>query len=132
MLRRPPRSTRTYTLFPYTTRFRSLRAEGVLKEALARILEQAQSRKIRALARLSIRVFEPADGFRLLSVVGAIRSASTAAFIGGEYETAAGSSVAVTYEGPPPDALPLKAFLEPQLRATAERDVKVPERKSGW
>src|SRR3546814_19128795 len=23
MLRRPPRSTRTYTLFPYTTRFRS-------------------------------------------------------------------------------------------------------------
>src|SRR3546814_4449020 len=24
MLRRPPRSTRTYTLFPYTTRFRSL------------------------------------------------------------------------------------------------------------
>src|SRR3546814_123894 len=25
MIRRPPRSTRTYTLFPYTTRFRSLR-----------------------------------------------------------------------------------------------------------
>src|SRR3546814_9867359 len=25
MLRRPPRSTRTYTLFPYTTRFRSSR-----------------------------------------------------------------------------------------------------------
>src|SRR3546814_3425327 len=25
MLRRPPRSTRTYTLFPYTTLFRSLR-----------------------------------------------------------------------------------------------------------
>src|SRR3546814_11068373 len=24
MIRRPPRSTRTYTLFPYTTRFRSL------------------------------------------------------------------------------------------------------------
>src|SRR3546814_12363792 len=29
MLRRPPRSTRTYTLFPYTTLFRStLQAEG--------------------------------------------------------------------------------------------------------
>src|SRR3546814_1836907 len=25
MIRRPPRSTRTYTLFPYTTRFRSVR-----------------------------------------------------------------------------------------------------------
>src|SRR3546814_15690715 len=65
MMRRPPRSTRTVTLFPDTTLFRS------------------------------------------------------------EYETAAGSSVAVTYEGTPQDALPLKDFLEPQLRVAAERDVKV-------
>src|SRR3546814_6418657 len=28
MIRRPPRSTRTDTLFPYTTLFRSLRVEG--------------------------------------------------------------------------------------------------------
>src|SRR3546814_16717813 len=28
MIRRPPRSTRTDTLFPYTTLFRSLEAEG--------------------------------------------------------------------------------------------------------
>src|SRR3546814_15654764 len=30
MIRRPPRSTRTDTLFPYTTRFRSVHAEAVL------------------------------------------------------------------------------------------------------
>src|SRR3546814_13033644 len=29
MIRRPPRSTSTYTLFPYTTLFRSPRAEGL-------------------------------------------------------------------------------------------------------
>src|SRR3546814_1898740 len=29
MIRLPPRSTRTYTLFPFTTRFRSLRKGGV-------------------------------------------------------------------------------------------------------
>src|SRR3546814_9285261 len=29
MIRRPPRSTRTYTLFPYTTRFRSLFISGL-------------------------------------------------------------------------------------------------------
>src|SRR3546814_20236542 len=29
MIRQPPRSTRTDTLFPYTTRFRSLEVEGV-------------------------------------------------------------------------------------------------------
>src|SRR3546814_12122056 len=35
MVRRPPRSTRTYTLFPYTTRFRSrIRAMKVIETAL--------------------------------------------------------------------------------------------------
>src|SRR3546814_4506864 len=31
MIRRPPRSTRTDTLFPYTTLFRSIRNEGTIK-----------------------------------------------------------------------------------------------------
>src|SRR3546814_3019338 len=31
MIRRPPRSTRTDTLFPYTTRFRSLQSGGGLR-----------------------------------------------------------------------------------------------------
>src|SRR3546814_4937132 len=38
MIRRPPRSTRTYTLFPYTTLFRSVVAnvlDGVLKLVVA-------------------------------------------------------------------------------------------------
>src|SRR3546814_8814699 len=32
MIRRPPRSTRTDTLFPYTTLFRSLEVDGMLRE----------------------------------------------------------------------------------------------------
>src|SRR3546814_3001622 len=35
MIRRPPRSTRTYTLFPYTTLFRSRRLGGPLPLQLA-------------------------------------------------------------------------------------------------
>ncbi len=103
----------------------ALRAEGVLKEALARIFEQAQARKVPALAWLSIRVFEPADGFRLLGVVGAIRTAEARARITGEYETAGGSTLLVEFKGTPQDALPVKDFLDPQLRAAAEKDVKV-------
>jgi hypothetical protein len=103
----------------------ALRAEGVLKEALTRILEQAQARKVAAIATLSIRVFEAADGFRLLNVVGAIRTADARASITGEYETTAGSAVSVGFEGTPQDALPVKDFLDPQLRAAAEKDVKV-------
>src|SRR3546814_2339796 len=34
MIRRPPRSTRTDTLFPYTTLFRSRRLEPIYKENL--------------------------------------------------------------------------------------------------
>src|SRR3546814_17800947 len=34
MIRRPPRSTRTDTLFPYTTLFRSLAEAALLKSAL--------------------------------------------------------------------------------------------------
>src|SRR3546814_8562912 len=40
MIRRPPRSTRTDTLFPYTTLFRSLKGKGVVRHigcAAARI-----------------------------------------------------------------------------------------------
>src|SRR3546814_13284565 len=36
MIRRPPRSTRTDTLFPYTTLFRSLRFASFLPSGLAR------------------------------------------------------------------------------------------------
>src|SRR3546814_18658415 len=43
MIRRPPRSTRTDTLFPYTTLFRSIAAEGAgftLLEYLAAVKER--------------------------------------------------------------------------------------------
>src|SRR3546814_8313636 len=42
MIRRPPRSTRTDTLFPYTTLFRSiLDDDAPVREALAELLEVA-------------------------------------------------------------------------------------------
>src|SRR3546814_7394816 len=42
MIRRPPRSTRTDTLFPYTTLFRSVRNPGIPihQDALARIFDR--------------------------------------------------------------------------------------------
>src|SRR3546814_7742641 len=37
MIRRPPRSTRTDTLFPYTTLFRSLLPQALIEEGIAEI-----------------------------------------------------------------------------------------------
>src|SRR3546814_9275843 len=39
MIRRPPRSTRTDTLFPYTTLFRSWSPDHALREMLPKIVE---------------------------------------------------------------------------------------------
>ena len=102
-----------------------LHAEGVLKEALSRLFEQAAVRRIAAISRLSIRVFEPADAFRLLGVIGAVREAEARATIKGEFETRQGSSVGITFEGVPQDALPLRDFLDPQLKLAAEKDLMV-------
>src|SRR3546814_3212078 len=49
MIRRPPRSTRTDTLFPYTTLFRSQAAKNA-DTALARALTESGARAARTLA----------------------------------------------------------------------------------
>src|SRR3546814_9428831 len=41
MMRRPPRSTRTYTLFPYTTRFRSHNGAKMARAEVEARLDQA-------------------------------------------------------------------------------------------
>ncbi len=103
-----------------------LHAEGVLREALIRLWEQARARKVDRLASLTIRVFDAADGFRLLSVVAAVKVADgkQASIVGG-YETATGSRLEVDFTGTPQDAGPLKDFLDPQLRAAREKNVEV-------
>src|SRR3546814_3066205 len=55
MLRRPPRSTRTDTLFPYTTLFRSTLREGVDTSSSTRLLtiEAEWKREMRSLTNVS-------------------------------------------------------------------------------
>src|SRR3546814_15813470 len=56
MIRLPPRSTRTDTLFPYTTLFRSGRRAGPLSgrgELRPRAVPERQARRCRAVARKS-------------------------------------------------------------------------------
>src|SRR5208283_2448186 len=50
----------------------SFTAEGLLKEALIRLWEQARARRVELIGSLTIRLFDAADAFRLLSVVTAI------------------------------------------------------------
>ena len=99
-------------------------AEGLLREALIRLWEQARGKGTKKIGRLRIRLFEAADAFRLLNVVGGISEAHKAATIEGGYETQDGGSFQLNFQGPVADAQPVREFLEPQLRAAASTDLQ--------
>ena len=103
---------------------RSFTAEGVLKEALIRLWEQARAKDVETIGVLSICMFEAGDAFRLLGAVGAIPGAAKHVTIKGGYETREGGSFELKFGGPVLDAQPVKEFLEPQLRDASSKDIE--------
>ncbi|MBL8783338.1 MAG: DUF499 domain-containing protein [Deltaproteobacteria bacterium] len=101
--------------------------EAPLGEALTRIWEQARQKRVGRLASLTLRLFEAQDAFRLVSAVGGALSGTGGSGAGAavvtiraSYEGAQGASLELEFRGPPEEAIPVKDFLEPQLRAMAE------------
>ena len=70
----------------------SFTAEGVLKEALVRLWEQARAKKVESIRVLTLRMFEAGDAFQLLGAVGAVSGADKSVRISGDYETREGGS----------------------------------------
>ena len=97
----------------------TFRTEGLLKEALAVLWEEARGARVRAISRLDIRVFDPSDGFRLLRVVGGLPETGKTVRYDGGYETREGGEFEVRFTGSVGDADPLREFLEPQIRDSA-------------
>ena len=100
-------------------------AEGILREALLQIWEQARAKSVRRIVELVIRSFNPTDGFRLLGPVGSVSGAEKEVEIRGGYETTEGGSLELEFKGSVADASPVKEFLGPQLRAAREGSVDV-------
>ena len=94
----------------------SFTAEGILREALVQLWEQARAKNVEAIAALTIRMFEAGDAFRLLGAVGAVSGADRIVTIAGGYETREGGTFELEFRGPVSDAQPVREFLEPQLR----------------
>jgi hypothetical protein len=103
----------------------ALEEEGVLKEALAKLWEKARSRKLKQISLLRVRMFDANDAFRVLGAVGTIPATEKTVTMEGGYETREGASLELEFSGPVTDAQPLKEFLEPQLRAAAEKKLDV-------
>ena len=102
-----------------------LSAEGLLREALAQVWEQARAKGIGAIGTLTIRLFEAGDAFRLMGAVGSVQGAGKTVTIEGGYETRDGGSFDLEFRGPPADAQPVREFLEPQLRDASSQSLRV-------
>ena len=87
--------------------------------------EQVRAKKVETIGVVTIRMFEAGDAFRLLGAVGAISGAEKIVTIRGGYETREGGSFELEFQGPVPDAQPVKEFLEPQLRDASSRNLEV-------
>ena len=101
-----------------------LTSEGLLREALAQVWEQARAKGIGAIGTLTIRMFEASDAFRLMGAVSAVQGADKTVTITGGYETRDGGSFELDFRGPPLDAQPVKEFLEPQLRDASSQSLQ--------
>jgi len=99
-------------------------AEGVLRDALTQLWEQARAKRASRIGALTIRMFEAGDAFRLLGAVGAVSGAAKVVTITGGYETRDGGTFEMEFRGPVPDAQPVREFLEPQLRDAGSRKVE--------
>ena len=102
----------------------SFTAEGLLKEALVRLWEQARARGVDRIGVLAIRMFEAGDAFRLLGAVGAVSGAEKTVTFEGGYETRNGGSFELEFRGPVADAQPVREFIEPQLRDASARTLQ--------
>ena len=96
-----------------------LSAEGPLREALVRLWEQARDKNIERIGDLTLRLFDASDAFPLLGVAGRIAGADKTVVLRGAYETPDGGSCELEFQGPLPDAQPVREFLDSQLRAAA-------------
>lgn len=99
-------------------------AEGILKEALIKLWEQARAKKVEKIGVLSVRLFDASDAFKLLGAIGAVPGATKQVTLSGGYETTSGGTMEMSFTGPVADAQPVKEFIEPQLRAAKDKTLQ--------
>ncbi len=105
----------------------AISVEGPLKQALGELWEKCRKANFAQIKTLSLRLFDPADAFKMLGSLNAEKGCKKTVRLEGGYETANGGEMRLTFSGSPEDAQPVRDFLLPQLNAAAaakkEREV---------
>lgn len=107
-----------------TSAAQTFTSEGVLRDALTTVFQKARAAKADSIARLSITPFEVAHLFMLLNVVESVPGATKTTNLTIEFETVNGTLIGVTAEGTVADVKQLRDFVEPQVRAAADKNLQ--------
>ena len=99
-------------------------AEGVLKEALRKVIEQAKTAKLQKVDRVAIRLFEYGDAFKLIPIANTIAGTKRSVSLEGGYTTTQDGEMMFEFKGEAQDASTIKDYLEPQFRAAKVTDLK--------
>ncbi|MGH1591128.1 hypothetical protein ACRBEV_25590 [Methylobacterium phyllosphaerae] len=95
-------------------------AEGVLKEALRKVFEQARAAKLAQVDRVTVRIFEYGDAFKLIPVAGSIGEAKRLVTLSGAFETTDNSKMEFEFSGSTTDASAVRDYFERQFKAAKE------------
>ncbi len=107
-----------------TTGAKVFTAEGVLKEALRKVIEQAKTAKLKKVDRVVIRLFEYGDAFKLIPIANTVAGTKRSVKLAGSFITIQDSEMQFEFNGAAQDASTMKDYLEPQFRAAKETDLK--------
>jgi hypothetical protein len=99
-------------------------AEGVLKESLRKVIEQARAAKLVQVDRITVRLFEYGDAFKLIPIATSIAGTKRSVTLEGGYTTTQESEMMFEFRGDAQDASTIKDYLEPQFRAAKVTDLK--------
>lgn len=107
-----------------STSSKEFAAEGVLKEALRKVFEQARSAKLSQVDRVTVRIFEYGDAFKLIPVAGTVGGAKKTVTLSGQFETNDGSTMEFEFSGSTSDASAVREYFERQFKAAKEAALK--------
>lgn len=91
---------------------------------MRQVFEKAKSAKFEKVDRVTVRLFEYGDAFKLIPVVGTIQGAKKSVALSGSYQTTEDSTMEFEFAGTPSDASTMKSYLEPQFRAAKETGLR--------
>ncbi|MCS6781263.1 MAG: ATP-binding protein, partial [Geminicoccaceae bacterium] len=99
----------------------TVEAEAPLREALARVFEQARGRGWKALAWLELRPFDPADAFTLAGLAGLVPKAAKRIRYEVAIESPGTSRLELAFDGPSEEEKPVRDFLRPQIEVARSK-----------